>query len=204
MYVNTYINVIYNFLYYTEFEVPNSIAHTKAATHPKRSRHCTKGSSTVDSLLCQLLPIYIYIPTWMSPCRGKQQQSTLYEDFLACGGQWKQSSIYKEITNTHVGRKRGVRKRLTRKQLLQHFDSEVVKAIIQRKVSDNELCQSEVRDHPECSKLKQYLTLVEDEEEQLEESKIVDMFKLKETEHNSEGEGEDEESSEEAEEDLYV
>lgn len=94
-----------------------------------------------------------------------------------------------------------MRKWLTRKQLLEYFDSEVVKAIIHRKVSDSDLCQTEVRGHPECSSLKQYLTLVEDEEEQVEESKITDMFKLRETQKADEDD--EDESSEEAEQDLY-
>ena len=133
---------------------------------------------------------------------GKEQQSALYEDFLKCGGKWTESSIYKEITNTHTGRSRGVRRWCTEKQLLQYFTAQEVQAIIHRKVNDKDLRLREVRDHPECNELQQYLTLVEDEEEQIAESRITDVFRLKVSE-KAEDQDDDDDSSGSEEEDWY-
>lgn len=73
----------------------------------------------------------------------------LFEDFLACKGQWKEGSIMKSIKNSHSNSKRGVRKWLTARQLLQHFDQETVDQIVLRKESDAELKRLETRSHPE-------------------------------------------------------
>lgn len=132
----------------------------------------------------------------------KDQQSALYEDFLKCGGRWTESSIYKEITNTHIGKKRGVRRWLTKSQMRQHFDADIVEAIAHRKKSDPELAINEVRSHPEHEQLEQFLVLIEDEEEQVEENRVSDMFQLKQTKKSSscnvtsEDDGDEEEEEE--------
>ena len=132
----------------------------------------------------------------------------LYEDFFACGGDWKQSTIYKSITNSFENKKSGKRKWLTRKQMLPYFehDDSIVDGVILRKQQDPELRASEIRKHPEIPKVKQYLVLVEDEEEATESSKILDKFSMKESSHSggrskeSKGDGtEDSECSGEAE-----
>ncbi|CAK9093973.1 Uncharacterized protein SCF082_LOCUS44188, partial [Durusdinium trenchii] len=113
--------------------------------------------------------------------KGKDQQSALYEDFWACGGEWTNSAIYKEITNSSENKKRGVRRWLTRTQMLPFFDNDpdIVDGIIARKLADEQLRESEVRDHPELPSVQQYLVLVQDEEEALECSRIADIFRLK-------------------------
>ena len=63
----------------------------------------------------------------------------------------------------------------------QHFDADIVEAIAHRKKSDPELALSEVRSHPEHDKLEQFLVLIEDEEEQVEENRVSDMFQLRKT-----------------------
>ena len=129
----------------------------------------------------------------------------LYEDFFACGGDWKQSTIYKSITNTFENKKSGKRKWLTRKQMLPFFenDEDVVDGVILRKQQDPELRTSEIRKHPEIPKVKQYLVLVEDEEEATESSKILDKFSMKDSSHSGgrskNDETEDSECSDEAE-----
>ena len=104
---------------------------------------------------------------------------------MKCGGRWNESSIYKEITNTHIGKKRGVRRWLTKSQMRQHFDADIVEAIAHRKKSDPELAINEVRSHPEHEQLEQFLVLIEDEEEQVEENRVSDMFQLKQTKKSS-------------------
>lgn len=104
----------------------------------------------------------------------------LYEDFWACGGDWKNSTIYKSITNTLENKKTGKRKWLTRKQMLPIFDNDekVVDGVILRKTSDQELKKTEVRNHPENPKVRQFLVLVEDEEEATETDRILDKFSM--------------------------
>ena len=85
-------------------------------------------------------------------------------------------------------------------------DDSIVDGVILRKQQDPELRASEIRKHPEIPKVKQYLVLVEDEEEATESSKILDKFSMKESSHSggrskeSKGDGtEDSECSGEAE-----
>ena len=135
---------------------------------------------------------------------GKEQMSMLYEDFFACGGDWKQSTIYKSITNSFENKKSGKRKWLTRKQMLPYFehDDSIVDGVILRKQQDPQLRSTEIRKHPEIPKVKQYLVLVEDEEEATESSKILDKFSMKENSHSGRRSKDDEtedESSGEAE-----
>ena len=85
---------------------------------------------------------------------------------------------------------------------MQYFTAQEVQAIIHRKVNDKDLRLKEVRDHPECNELQQYLTLVEDEEEQIAESRITDVFKLKVSE-KAEDQDDDDDSSGSEEEDWY-
>ena len=80
---------------------------------------------------------------------GQAQQQTLYEDFLKTNGQWKRGLVWKEVINKHRGTTRGVRKWLTKTQLVAHFQSEkVAEAVVQRK-RDTPGLQAEIRDHPE-------------------------------------------------------
>ena len=120
----------------------------------------------------------------------------LYEDFWACGGDWKRSTILRSITNSFENKKTGKRRWLTKKQMLPYFDNdeEIVDGVILRKKSDPELCKLEIRVHPEVGTLYQYLVLVEDEEEATESDKILDRFQLKDTGHDSEDSDDDDES----------
>lgn len=65
-------------------------------------------------------------------------------------------------------------------------------ATIHRKLHDKALKATEVRNHPECDTLQQFLVLIEDEEEQIDESRICDMFKLKERSKTKDSDDEDE------------
>ncbi|CAE7574807.1 unnamed protein product, partial [Symbiodinium necroappetens] len=84
--------------------------------------------------------------------KGKSYMSTLYEDFVATGGNWKNSVIMKSIRSKKSSGKKASRKWVTRRQMLQYFDNDqaLVNSIIVRKESDPELLKEECRDHPEC------------------------------------------------------
>lgn len=73
----------------------------------------------------------------------------LYEDFLMTGGDWKKGVIWREVIQKRTGKSRGVRKWLTRAQLITYFGDEgVADGIIQRK-NDTADLHDEIRDHPE-------------------------------------------------------
>ncbi|CAK9032511.1 unnamed protein product, partial [Durusdinium trenchii] len=98
-------------------------------------------------------------------------------DFLKTGGHWRKGLIWREVVKRHKGISRGVRKWLTRAQMISHFgDETTADAVITRKASLPELAD-EIRDHPELPGLKQYLILVEDEEVQEEEDLVTDLFR---------------------------
>lgn len=74
----------------------------------------------------------------------------MYEDFLKTGGNWKKGLVWREVVRRHRGLSKGVRKWLTKEQLINHFegDEQVANAIIKRKTEIPDL-RKEVRDHPE-------------------------------------------------------
>lgn len=57
-------------------------------------------------------------------------------------------------------------------------DEKIVDGVILRKNSDQELRKTEVRKHPENPEVRQFLVLVEDEEEATETDKILDKFSM--------------------------
>ena len=77
--------------------------------------------------------------------------SSLYEDFQQCKGKWHNSVVLKTIKTAARSTRRGTRRWVTKKQMLQIFDNdqEVVKSIILRKEMDDELRATEIRHHPE-------------------------------------------------------
>ena len=64
------------------------------------------------------------------------------------GGNWKNGLIWREVIKRHRGVSRGVKKWLTRAQLINHFgDKAIADAVIARKQQVADL-QSEIREHP--------------------------------------------------------
>ena len=106
---------------------------------------------------------------------GKERVSALFEDYVAHAGKWTQGYIYREVTNSKMHKAQGVRKWLTRLQLLQHYTEDQVlscfsctnhvvdysrvalkirkcpqvEEIVLRKEADPDLCLTQVREHPE-------------------------------------------------------
>ena len=76
--------------------------------------------------------------------------SNLYDDFIQCVGNWKNSTILKTIRHIHRNGRRAAQRWMTKTQLEVHFaDPEVVKALIVRKEQYAYLREREVRDHPD-------------------------------------------------------
>ena len=76
--------------------------------------------------------------------------STLFDDFVQCGGEWHKSVILKSMKRTNRSSRRGVRKWLTKSQMMTLFgDKAIVNSICLRKESDPVLRETEIRDHPD-------------------------------------------------------
>ncbi|CAE7469344.1 unnamed protein product [Symbiodinium sp. CCMP2592] len=128
---------------------------------------------------------------------SKHQMSALYEDFLAVSGNWRNSMVYKTIKSTSRTGRRGIRRWLTRSQLENHFgDKAIVDAMVLRKETDEYLKQTEIREHPDCPGLIQYLVLVDEEHTDEDQDEIIDMFRM-EDRGDSSGKKEKEETTEE-------
>ena len=107
----------------------------------KRFKYCWGTQFIYNQIL---LDLYVFI------CPGKAEQQTLYEDYLKHNGNWKKGLIWREIVRRHRGASRGVRRWLTRDQLIVHFgnNAKVADAVIQRKKDTPDL-KNEVRGHPD-------------------------------------------------------
>ena len=121
-------------------------------------------------------------PVLLKP--GKSLNSVLYDAWAACGeGNWQRSSFLLKIRERHSTRRRGVRRWLVLKELKERFGEELAEQVANRKLLDGELSQTEVRYHPEfpkgekfCEEMRQFLTLVDDAEEEEAEESIDRLF----------------------------
>ncbi|CAE7253405.1 unnamed protein product [Symbiodinium sp. CCMP2456] len=105
--------------------------------------------------------------------------------------------VYKSIKSTTRNGRRGIRRWLTKSQMLVIFDSaEIVDSIIARKETDDFLRSTEVREHPDCPGLVQYLVLVEEEVTDEDVDEITDMFRMEDA-----GSSEDDDSDDESDDD---
>ena len=88
-----------------------------------------------------------------SPCNhidyhvsiGKEKVQALYEDFVHHSGSWARGCIYREIIGRRSHKAQGVRKWLTRPQLLEHYTEDQVESIVLRKESDPDLLLAQVQ-----------------------------------------------------------
>lgn len=108
----------------------------------------------------------------------------LYDAWAACGeGNWTSSSFLLKIRERHSTKRRGVRRWLVMSELQDRFGKDLAEQLANRKLLDKELRQKEVRYHPEfpegtpsCEEMKQFLTLVDEAEEEEAEESIDRLF----------------------------
>ena len=74
----------------------------------------------------------------------------LYESWLAADEKWVESTVYLTITSTTGTRRRGVKRWLTYAEIEKQYGPVVASAIIQNKLNSQDLCESEVRFHPDA------------------------------------------------------
>ncbi|CAE7230733.1 unnamed protein product, partial [Symbiodinium sp. CCMP2592] len=111
----------------------------------------------------------------------KNKMSSLYEDYLQTEGDWKKSMVYKTIKSITRNGRRGIRRWLTRSQMLVHFDdATIVDSIIARKETDEYLKKKRCESTPTAQEpggLVQYLVLVDEEVTDEDVDEITDMFR---------------------------
>ncbi|CAE7751716.1 unnamed protein product [Symbiodinium sp. CCMP2592] len=133
------------------------------------------------------------------------QRNFLFEHWLQANENWNASKLLVTLKNKSGKKKVGLRKWLTKADLLQKYkDEEVVQAIIDAKVNDKELCKTQVRNHPDCphrEDLKQYLCVVDDSEENYEGEEVEHTFEMdNDLDESSSDQSSDEDGQEEDEE----
>ncbi|CAE7751733.1 unnamed protein product [Symbiodinium sp. CCMP2592] len=133
------------------------------------------------------------------------QRNFLFEHWLQANENWNASKLLVTLKNKSGKKKVGLRRWLTKADLLQKYkDEEVVQAIIDAKVNDKELCKTQVRNHPDCphrEDLKQYLCVVDDSEENYEGEEVEHTFEMdNDLDESSSDQSSDEDGQEEDEE----
>lgn len=85
------------------------------------------------------------------PSQGSQKLAVLKEEWLACAGVWKSSALYKKMKQSSKTSNHGARLWLTKTQIAAKYSSmEVAQAIVDAKLADAELRESQVREHKDC------------------------------------------------------
>jgi len=69
----------------------------------------------------------------------------LYEAWLSCEGNWKKSRLYLSICNKNRKKTTGVRRWYLRSELEKRFGVDVATDIVNRKLNDEKLKESETR-----------------------------------------------------------
>ena len=121
--------------------------------------------------------MYSFIPRSVSRTSkpGRDKMAILYEQYTACDGKWSRSSLVVSLRERHSTKKRGCRKWLTFKQLIDKYQSvEAAEEIIMNKLSDERMAKEDVKPHPDTP-LNPQLTLfrVWDEEGECDETDEV-------------------------------
>ena len=75
----------------------------------------------------------------------------LLEQWTACAGDWKKSSLYMTLTSSSALRLRGRRVWLTRDMLAKKYGSyEIADEIIRAKESDEKTAATQIKPHPDA------------------------------------------------------
>ena len=82
--------------------------------------------------------------------RGNSLMSTLYESWTQCGGDWKKSSIYLNATCKDTNKRRGERRWMIMKDIVEKFGSQGATDLVEYKKSKKDLAKKEIRKHPDA------------------------------------------------------
>ena len=108
----------------------------------------------------------------------------LFEAWLNCAGDWAKSSLYINCKTSHSSIRKGVRRWMTRQEVVDRFGEAAAEAIILRKLGDANLSVTECRRHPELPDsidLMQFLILDTEIQVEKEEDLMQILYKAAET-----------------------
>ena len=112
---------------------------------------------------------------------GSSLNSVIYDAWQQCGeGDWSKSKFLMSIREKTTHRKRGHRAWLFAWQMDEKFGAELGQQLRDSKLLDEAVCAKEVRYYPglkPSEQSRQFLTLVDDSEEHIEEEEIDRLFK---------------------------
>ena len=74
----------------------------------------------------------------------------IYESWLAADEKWTKTSVYLNVTSTQGTRRKGVKRWMTYEEIAKQYGEAVACAIIEHKLSNQDLCETEVRFHPDA------------------------------------------------------
>ena len=110
-----------------------------------------------------------------------EKNSVMFEAWLNCGGNWKQSQLYINCKTKNTSKRKGVRKWMLRKDIEAKFGEENAEAIVLRKLGDEKLRETEVKKHPDLPDsvdMMQFLIFDSEEEIEQEEEVMEMLYKL--------------------------
>ena len=82
---------------------------------------------------------------------GREKLQVLMDEWMTCGGKWKQSAFYKRCTDRTTHSERGARVWMTRQQITEKYkSSEIANMICRQKIDDPELFRTQTKSHPDC------------------------------------------------------
>ena len=85
------------------------------------------------------------------PSPGREKLQVLMDEWMSCGGKWKQSAFYKRCTDRTTHSERGARVWMTRQQISNKYQSDdVANRICQQKIDDPELYRTQTKSHSDC------------------------------------------------------
>lgn len=87
--------------------------------------------------------------------QGSSLMTTLFESWTQCQGNWKTSSIYLQIVRRDTTVRKGVRRWMIWKEVVERFGEEGATALIEYKKNDEELAKKEIRPHPSAPNVKE-------------------------------------------------
>lgn len=81
--------------------------------------------------------------------------TTLFESWTQCQGNWKSSSIYLQVVKRDTTVRKGVRRWMIWKEVVERFGEEGAAALVEYKKNDEELAKKEIRPHPSAPNVKE-------------------------------------------------
>ena len=74
----------------------------------------------------------------------------LFESWCAAEENWQKSTVFMNVQNTTCSVRKGVKRWMVKKEIVQLLGEEACEAVIAHKLSSKTLMDTEVRDHPDA------------------------------------------------------